>query len=318
MKYGTIPGLDKPVSRLIHGTIMLAEDRLAEGLHLLDDVVAAGGNAFDVAHVYGSGQCERVLGEWMRQRDNRDRVVIITKGAHPNRDRSRVTPYDIRSDLSDSLARLKTDHVDVYLLHRDDPEQPVGPLVDTLDELRRAGRIRVFGGSNWSHQRLQEANRYAAEHGLAGFTVSSPQYSLAVEVEPPWEGCVSITGARNAAARAWYTENRMPVLAWSSLGRGLMSGKVHGRDLSTLGEDEERVQRTFASEENFRRLERVEELAARRQATVPQIALAWVLRSPMNVFPIVGCFSGDEFRMCASAVEVELSDEELEYLGPRV
>ena len=127
MLYGTVPGVTKPVARLVEGTIMLSTSKLDEGFALLDGILAMGGTTFDTAHGYGNGEAERTLGRWMEARGNRDQVVILSKGAHHNQDRQRVTPYDITADLHDSLARLRTDYIDLYILHRDDPSQPVGP-----------------------------------------------------------------------------------------------------------------------------------------------------------------------------------------------
>ena len=104
----------------------------------------------DTAHVYEGGDAERLLGQWFRDRPGvRERVVLVTKGAHPDGDRVRVTPADIASDLSDSIERLGGP-VDLYLLHRDDPAVDVGELVDALDAHRRAGDIGAFGVSNWT------------------------------------------------------------------------------------------------------------------------------------------------------------------------
>src|SRR5882672_3214648 len=108
MKYGTLPGVSKPVARLAQGTTMLDGAAPDNILALLDGVLATGGNLFDAAHVYRGGESERMLGRWVRARGVREQVVIVTKGAHPNADRVRVTPFDITSDLHDSLARLQT------------------------------------------------------------------------------------------------------------------------------------------------------------------------------------------------------------------
>jgi aryl-alcohol dehydrogenase-like predicted oxidoreductase len=146
MQYGQVPGIDKPISRLVQGTVPVNSDDLDKGFALLDEVYALGCNAFDTAHVYGNGDSERTLGRWIRERGRREQVVIITKGAHPNADRQRVTPFDITSDLHDSLARLQVETIDLYLLHRDDPTAPVGPIVEVLNEHKTAGRIHAFGG----------------------------------------------------------------------------------------------------------------------------------------------------------------------------
>jgi len=218
MRYGEVQGIGKPVSRLVQGTIMLSEADLAGSFALLDAVWAAGGTAFDTAHSYGAGEKERILGRWIAERGIRERVVILDKGAHPEAGRDRrVTPEDITADLFESLERLGTDYIDLYVLHRDDPEVPVGPLVEILSEHCRAGRIHAFGGSNWAYERVREANEYAAAHGLVPFAVSSPNFSLAEQVRPPWKGCLSVSGRQGAAARRWYREQGMPLFTWSSL-----------------------------------------------------------------------------------------------------
>ncbi|MEM7348407.1 MAG: aldo/keto reductase, partial [Chloroflexota bacterium] len=201
MNYGDIPGLDKPVSRLVQGTVTAAASSADEWFELLDGIYALGCNTFDTAHVYGTGECERTVGRWVRERDLRDEVVIIGKGAHHNEDRKRVTPFDITADIYDSLARFQFDEIDLYLLHRDDPSVPVEPIIDVLNEHQQAGRIRVFGASNWSQERIQAANAYAEANNLSPFIASSPQFSLAVQHVPPWPDCISISGPDNEAVR---------------------------------------------------------------------------------------------------------------------
>ena len=175
MHYSTIPGVAKPVARLILGTMIISAQELERSFALLDAVFEMGGNTLDTAHIYAGGNSERGIGQWMRSRSNREQVVIISKGCHHNADRKRVTPFDLATDLHDSLARLQTDYIDVYLLHRDDPSLPVGPIVEAFNEHWRAGRIRAFGGSNWTHERIQAANDYAASAWTSAFHRQQPE-----------------------------------------------------------------------------------------------------------------------------------------------
>jgi aryl-alcohol dehydrogenase-like predicted oxidoreductase len=318
LKHGTVPGVHKPVARVVQGTVMLSSHQLDESFQLLDEVFEAGGTTFDSAHHYGNGDCERVLGKWLESRGVRDQVVILTKGAHHSQDRRRVTPYDITADLMDSLARLKTDYVDLYVLHRDDPSVRVGPIVEILNEHHRAGRIHAFGGSNWSVERLQAANAYAHEHHLVPFVVSSPNYSLAVQVEPPWDDCVSISGESNAAVRKWYQDTQMPVFAWSSIANGFFAGKYDPRDRDAFAAplDPSSVKAYF-SDDNFERLDRATQLANQNGLTIPQIAMAYVLSQPLNLFALVGSRTGDEFGAHITALETKLTPEELAWLELR-
>ena len=120
---GQIPGLSKTVSRLVMGVDN--QESFDQASELFDDFLSLGGNAFDTANIYGAGLMERLLGEWVEHRDVRDEVVIIGKGGHtPN-----CKPEAVTAQLHESLERLRTDHLDVYLLHRDNPDIPVADFV---------------------------------------------------------------------------------------------------------------------------------------------------------------------------------------------
>ncbi len=318
MQYGHIPGIARPVSRLVQGSVMVTTHDLDGSFRLLDAVFALGCNTFDTAHVYGQGDNERAMGRWVHARGNREQVVIIGKGAHHNADRKRVTPFDITADLFDSLARFRFDYIDLYLLHRDDPSVPVGPIVETLNEHRAAGRIRAFGGSNWSHERIAEANAYAAAHGLTPFVASSPNFSLAEQYREPWEGCVSISGPQHAAARAWYAEHRMPLFTWSSLAGGFFSGRLRRDNLDTFEEYLDRLAvHSYAGEENFRRLDRAQQLGDAKGLSIPQIALAYVMSQPLDIYALVGCRTPEEFAANVVAADTRLTPDECAWLDLR-
>jgi len=315
MKYGYVPGIDKPISRLVQGSMMLSSRELESSFVLLDGVYALGCTAFDLAHVYGGGDVERTFGRWVRERGLRDDVVIITKGAHHNQDRRRVTPYDITADLHDSLARLGVQSIDLYLLHRDDPDVPVGPIVEALNEHKAAGLIDAFGGSNWTHERIREANQYADAHSLTPFVASSPQFSLAEMVEPPWNGCVSIGGPSEAAARAFYAQTQLALFTWSSLAGGFFTGRYRRDNLEMLSEpQDELVKRSYGSDLNLERLERARELAERKGRTLAQIALAYSQHHPLNLFSLVGCRTVGEFEDNLKALDTPMSEDELAWL----
>lgn len=311
----SIANVRLPVSRIVFGCAcgpMLRGERVHA---LLDAVYACGVTAFDTAENYG--QSEISLGNWIADRGLRERVTVITKGCHPY-GRDRVTPEDLRADLEQSLRRLKTDYIDVYFLHRDDLHVPVGPLVEVLNEYHRAGKIGAFGGSNWTHRRIAEANAYARAHGLRPFGVSSPNFSLANQVADPWggsAGCVTISGPGQQEARAFYRLENIPVFAYSSLGRGLFSGRVRSGDPEGAKQLlDEGARKGYLDADNFRRLARVEKMAAEKGATVPQIALSWLLNQDFTVFPIVSTTSGGRMRENLRALEIPLTPEELRWL----
>ena len=317
MKYGCIEGIDKPISRLVQGTIMLSTAEEEYSFDLMDKVYAAGINTFDCGYIYGGGDCERVLGRWIEDRGVRKDVVILTKCCHHNTDRRRVTPFDISADLHDSLVRLRTDYIDMYLLHRDDPRKAVGPIVDTLNHYVQDGRLGVIGGSNWSHDRIRKANIYADNHGLNPFGVSSPNFSLADQAEPPWDECISISGGDGKEARAWYQENQMPLFTWSSIANGFFTGRVRRNNFEQLVKDgvlDGSSAKSYCTKDNFNRLDRVETLAKERKLSIPQIALAYVLNQSLNIFPLVGARSGDEITSNLQSLDTSLTKDEMAWL----
>ena len=148
MIYGIIPGLTIPTSRIFLGTAtgpLLAGENADE---LLDGAEERGINAFDCARSYG--RAEEVLGDWIRRRKNRDKVIVLTKCGDIRNGIVKINSQVIREQLETSLMTLQTDYIDLYLLHRDDPGTPVSEYIDTLNEAKRAGQIRLFGVSNWS------------------------------------------------------------------------------------------------------------------------------------------------------------------------
>jgi len=292
--------LELSLSRLALGTLGFSPATRDRDFAVLDAWVEAGGTVIDTAHVYEGGGAERVLGSWLSERPGvRERLVIVTKGAHPDGDRVRVTPADIASDLRDSVERLGGP-VDVYLLHRDDPAVDVGPLIDALDAHRRAGELRAFGVSNWTLPRIEEASAYAAEHGIDGFCCNSPHLSLAVQNEPPWPDCLSAT---DAESRAWHARTGMPLLAWSAPAGGYFAGST--------GESA----RVYENDGNRERRARAEQLGEDIGATANAVALAWVLAQPFPTIAVIGPHSVEHLHSSLQALEVEVSAEQARWLN---
>ncbi len=318
MQYGKLPGIDKPISRLVQGTIPIGTNHLEASFKLLDDIYALGCNTFDTAHVYGNGDVERAFGKWLEHMGERDKVVILGKGAHHNQDRQRVTPHDITSDVFDSLARMKIDYIDLYLLHRDNPDVPVGPIVEILNEHHKAGRIHAFGGSNWTHDRVQAANDYAKTHGLQGFTASSPNFSLAEQVKEPWANCITISGPKNVEAREYYTQHHTPLFTWSSLAGGFFSGRFTRDNLNSFdGYFDKLCVDCYCYEDNFKRLDRVKQYGEETGLSIPQVAMAYVMNQPLDIYALVGCQNGEEFAANIAALEHRLSPETSAWLDLR-
>jgi aryl-alcohol dehydrogenase-like predicted oxidoreductase len=309
MIYGCIPGVGARVSRLGLGASRFSPERMELVRAMLDPFVAAGGTMIDTARVYGNGACERAVGMWLRERGRRDDVIIIGKGVSYGADGAdRVFPAAITEELTESLGRLGVDTIDLYLLHRDDPSVPVGPIVECLNEHLAAGRVRAFGGSNWTHPRIDEANAYAGAHGLRGFVASSPQLALAVAQEPVARGVVQV--AADTAALAWYRDRRFPLIAWSSQARGFFSGRFS----PDMRSDPDMV-RHYYDEGNWERLHRAREVAARHGCTPTQVALSWVLHQPLDVFALIGPHTVRHLADCLGALDVRLTPEEVAWLN---
>ncbi|MFI6830567.1 aldo/keto reductase [Kribbella sp. NPDC050241] len=300
MIYGKVPGLDKPVSRLVMGVDN--QQTLTHAAVVFDDFVERGGTTFDTAYIYGGGRGEKLLGQWITSRGNRDEIVVIGKGAHtPHCD-----PESITRQLHESLERLQTDHVDLYMMHRDNEEIPVAEFVDVLDEHFKAGRIKAYGGSNWSLSRFDDANAYAEANGKQPFTLLSNHLGLARAYDVPWKGCRHVS---DDESQAWLRERQVALFPWSSQARGFFTGRAKPEDRS----DEELV-RCFYSDENFRRLDRARELAAAKGVEPTAIALAWLLHQPYPVFPLIGPRHVSETRTSTPGLSVTLTDEEVAYL----
>ncbi|WP_163507557.1 aldo/keto reductase [Fodinicola acaciae] len=300
MRYGRIPGIDKDISRLLMGVDNQRD--LTHASVMFDDFLEQGGNAFDTAYHYGGGRLETLLGQWIRGRGVRDEVVIVGKGAHT----PRCDPAAIGRQLAETLDHLGTDHVDLYLMHRDNTDVPVGEFVDAMAEQLAAGRVRAYGVSNWTLPRFDEASAYARENGLAIFAGLSNHFSLAEAYAVPWAGCEHVT---DAESRRWLRDRQVPLLPWSSQARGFFAGRARPDDRS----DEELV-RCYYSDANFGRLARAEKLAATLGVPATAVALAYVLHQPFPTFPLIGPRTLGETAGSLRALDVELSAEQLAWL----
>ena len=303
MQSRTIEGVANPVSALIMGCDN--QTTMPHASVQFDDFFMQGGNCFDTAHLYGDGIMERLLGAWMEERGVRDEVVLICKGAHTPDCR----PDAVRPQLEESLERLRTDRADIYFLHRDDPGVPIGEWVDLLNDLKDEGRISVFGGSNWSKERMAEANAYAAANGKQGFSVLSNNFSLARMNNPIWPGVMACS---DDDYRSWLEETGTALFSWSSQARGFFTDRA-GPDITT---DHDLV-RAFYSDENFERRRRAYDLADRKGVHPMTIALAYVLSQKMPTCALVGPRTLSELRTSLAVFDVSLTQDDVSWLDLR-
>ncbi len=297
-----IPGLAKPASVVALGFEFFPN--FASASLTLDAFYETGGNLFDTAYVYGGGKTEAIFGDWHTSRNvPREEIVLIGKGAHS----PLCYPDMIAKQLDQSLERLKTDYVDVYFMHRDNLDIPVGEFVDAMDAEVRRGRIRgIFGGSNWTRERMDEAAAYAQKNGKQAPGALSNNFSLAEMLDPIWAGCVA---ASDHEWKEWLKSRQIPNFAWSSQGRGFFTERA-GRDKH----DDEEIVRVWYSDRNFVRRDRAIELAQKLGRHPIHIALAYVIAQPFPVIPLIGPRTIAELEDSLSALDIALTDEQVKWL----
>ncbi len=303
----SIPGLDKELSRIVFGCDNQSDTNHA--FAMFDHFYSKGGNVFDTAYIYNNGKSDFYLGSWMESRNLRDAVVVLGKGAHtPD-----CLPEKIRPQLEETLSRMSTSYLDIYCLHRDNEFLPVEGFIDTLNDLKNEGLIKVFGASNWSLERFKEANEYAEKEGKEGFTILSNNFSLAHMNNPVWPGCFSCSEDEYVN---YLQEKQIAIFPWSSQARGFFldsqefSGAAHVADPNR--EEQERV---WGSEDNLERRSRCFELASKKSVDPIQMALAFVLNQEFPSFPLIGPRNFFETESSLEATKIELSLEETSWLN---
>ena len=318
MKTHAIKPFTVPVSTIGMGTMIFHPDTEQRDHDLLDAFVANGGTYIDTAEVYGAveehGYSEMVIGNWLTARpDMRGKIVLASKGLIPgycaplHSGGAKIDPDSIHRAIDGSLERLQTDYLDIWMFHRDDPSLAVGPLVDALDEEVKNGRLKAFGASNWSVQRIAEANEYAQSNGKEAMMSSSPHYCLAKAKEPFWPDTVVVS----EQDRQWFADSDFLLVAWSALGRGFFA-KGDPSDQSDAD-----LVRVFYSEDNFSRKERATEFGAARNLSMFEIALGYVTSQPFPVVALNGAQSVDEVVSSARAGALSLTEAECAWLDLR-
>jgi predicted dehydrogenase/aryl-alcohol dehydrogenase-like predicted oxidoreductase len=297
----SIPGLSKQASAVALGF----EDftTFASGAILLDAFWEKGGNIFDTAFVYGGGYTEKLFGQWHKNRGTREGAVLIGKGAHS----PLCYPDVIGKQLTQSLDRLQTDYVDVYFMHRDNTDVPVGEFVDAMDAEVKNGRIRgPFGGSNWTKERFDEAVAYAERTGKTKPMALSNNFALSEMLVPIWDGCVT---ASTDDWKAWLKARQVTNFSWSSQGRGFFTDRA-GRDKL----DNEELVRCWYNDKNFARRDRAIELAKQLGQNPIHIALAFVLEQDFPSIPLIGPRTLGELDDSLKTFDFKLTPEQVAWL----
>ena len=278
------------------------------GQEVVNDIVArsldAGINFIDTANVYSYGEAETLLGVALKNHP-RDRVVIATKvrgGMDQDINDVGLSRYHIMNAVEDSLKRLGTDHIDLYQIHGFDQVTPLEETLRALDDLVRQGKVRYIGASNLAAWQLTKALGISERLGLARFESLQAYYTIAGrDLERELIPAVQDQG--------------LGILVWSPLAGGLLSGKFNRDGSSPDGS--RRASFDFPPVNRDRAFDSVDimrEIAAETGATVPQIALAWLLHQPAVTSVIIGAKSVEQLNDNLGVVSVRLSPEHLERL----
>lgn len=318
MKYDILKGTKDKVSRIVLGTDVYGSALDADtSVSLLDNYCELGGNVIDTASMYGGEEehlSERLIGKWLREKKNRDSLFISTKGGHPRVKTmhiSRLSREEIESDIDSSLMNLGVDYVDIYWLHRDDESLPVSDIMDTLDSLVKKGKTRYIGMSNWSHQRIEEANRYAEEKGKAHIISSQIQYSIA---RPVIENNDPTLVLMNDSEYDYFKNHDLSVFAFASQAKGFFS-KLASGGIDALSE---KAKIRYLSDINLEIYENVKAAANNHNVSVGEAAIAALIcDKAFQTLPIVGCKNTSQLTETMKGADLELSQEECDFIALR-
>tara|TARA_Y100000996_G_scaffold336473_1_gene273069 strand:+ start:6751 stop:8754 length:2004 start_codon:yes stop_codon:yes gene_type:complete len=301
-----LPGLSKFGSRLALGC-----DNQTSDLHaftMFDHFYGSGGRIFDTAFIYNHGMGDKYLGDWIKARAVEEDVIVLGKGAHT----PECEPKYIRPQVLQSLERLQISKLDIFCLHRDNPDIPVDEFMDALAEIKSEGLVNLIGASNWEMDRFSEARNYAIKNAKEPFTVLSNNFSLAEMVEPVWPGCVGV----NEYYLKYLIKERIMLFPWSSQARGFFIHKkeiMSNEHFSNPTLDEE--MRVWHYEKNLQRRQVCFEVAKERNVQPIQVALAYVLQKSKLIFPLIGPRTIFESNSSIQATRLELTSKELRALA---
>ena len=315
MKYDRIEGIDKDISKLVMGCDN--QDDINEASKLWDHWIEVGGNIFDTAFIYGGGNHEKVFGEWLKN-NNRQDVLILGKGAHS----PECNPEAISKQLTISLERMKTDYVDIYIMHRDNTDYPIDEFMDVLNQEKEKGRIKIFGGSNWTIQRFKEANEWAEKNNKQEMSILNNNLALAKMIKPLWNGCLS---SNTEEILAYLNSSQKSHMSWSSQARGYflpdnitqeIEDKItKAETYRAPGENSSGPISCYDSEDNRERKKRAMELAEKKGCSAHNIAASWTINQSFPSFALIGPRTIDELDTTLPCLDIELTKEEINWLN---
>jgi aryl-alcohol dehydrogenase-like predicted oxidoreductase len=321
MRYIDFPGTELRVSAICLGTGSLGSTvGAADAFALLDAFAGHGGNFLDTAKVYADwlpgerSVSEKTIGRWLCRRSAGESIIVGTKGAHPELSTMhipRLSPREIVTDLESSLRNLRTEAIDLYWLHRDDPARPVGEILETLHDQVMAGKVRHYGCSNWSAPRIRAAQTYATQHRLQGFVADQMQWSLAHTDAAALADPTMV--AMDDELYAYHHQTGLPAVPYSSQAGGYFQ-KLDAGEHDRLSRG---ARRLYGHVRNQERLWRLRHLSQGTGRTITQLVLGYLLSQPFPTIPVVGCKTQEHLLDSLSAAQVRLSAQQRAYLEGR-
>lgn len=318
MRYVKIPGTDLDSSVICLGALPFGADADRKtSFEQMDFYTFQGGNFIDTANVYSNwlpvekSISEKIIGAWMKEKKNRNEIILGTKGAHPDlntRDVPRLSSVEIRSDLEESLASLQTDHIDLYWLHRDDEGRPVEDILDTMNKLVGEGKIRYFGCSNWKAYRIWQAIRTSASSGSNCFVGDQMLWSLAV---PNQDGFSDKTLVMmDEELLQLHKETGMAAIPYSSQANGFFT-KLEKAGSAPLADS---IEKKYKSKENMGIFRRIKKLKEELGVSVGEIAISYLCSQPFTTIPIIGSRTVEQLKEGLKASELVLDANMLDFL----
>lgn len=303
------------VSTLCMGTVYFGS-RISEkdSFAALDHFVELGGNFLDTARIYADWlplakrqASEKCLGRWVKARGYQERVVVATKGGHPHVGCSKPTlnAASLTRQADESRRNLGLETLPLYYLHRDDRTLPVEQIMDALFALQDWGAVRHIACSNWTAERIIQANAYARSCGRAGFVAASNQWSLAKCV--PGSGDPTLVHTDDALIRL-HAKTQLPLLPFTSMAQGYLSKLAAEKPISGG------LRASYGLAENDVLARRAKVLADRRSMSVAQVAQCYFYAQPFPVVPVMSFSSFAQMEEAAAATEMTLSPQELAFL----
>jgi aryl-alcohol dehydrogenase-like predicted oxidoreductase len=282
----------------------------ATSFKLLDSFVGAGFNLVDTADVYSrwvpghqGGESETIIGNWLKQRGNREQVVIATKvGADMGQGGFKLTKSYILQAVEDSLRRLQTDYIDLYQTHYDDMDTPVEETLETYGQLVKEGKVRAIGTSNMSPERLLLSLDASERNGYPRYETLQPLYNLydREEFEKSYAPICE--------------EHQLGVINYYALASGFLSGKYRSAaDVSKSARGQKAL--TYLNERGLHILEVLDQVAAQYNTTPASVAIAWLINRPGITAPIASATSTTQLADLMKAVALPLDSAAMEALN---